>query len=195
MPELSPETLLNGYAEGIFPMADAAGKIDWYEADPRAILDVETFHLPHEVRRDLKKNRFHIRFDTAFEPVMRHCAARPETWISEEMIRVYTALHQLGHAHSVEAWRSDRLVGGLYGVCIGGAFFGESMFYRAPGASKAALARLCEHLRARRFALHDVQQMTPTLALFGARLIPKAEYHQRLAEAITMEKSFVADEK
>ena len=124
---------------------------------------------------------------------MRHCAARPETWISEEMIRVYTALHQLGHAHSVEAWRSDRLVGGLYGVCIGGAFFGESMYYRVPGASKAALARLCEQLREQRFALHDVQQMTPTLALFGARLIAKAEYHRRLAEAIRQPRSFLPE--
>lgn len=173
-------------------MANTAGKIEWYEADPRAILDIEKFRVPHEVRRLLKQGRFHFRFDTAFEHVMRQCARRKMTWISADMIHVYTELHQLGHAHSVETWQDDRLVGGLYGVCLGGAFLGESMFYRVPGASKAALARLCEHLRERRFVLHDIQQMTPTLALFGARLIPKAEYLARLAEAIHLKRNFLS---
>jgi leucyl/phenylalanyl-tRNA--protein transferase len=192
MSDLSPDILLDGYANGVFPMANEAGRIDWYEANPRAILEVESFRIPHEVRRLLKQNRFEIRFDTAFEQVIRRCARRRETWISEEIIRAYVELHHAGHAHSVEAWQAEHLAGGLYGVCIGGAFFGESMFYRTPGASKAALATLCLHLRQQRFALHDVQQMSPTLALFGARLIPKAEYLARLATAIRQRRNFLS---
>lgn len=191
MSELTPELLLRGYAAGVFPMAGPTGEIEWYEADPRAILDIESYRVPHEVRRWLRQCRFQFRFDTAFEQVMRQCARRRMTWIVEEMVRAYVELHRLGHAHSVEAWQGDCLVGGLYGICLGGAFFGESMFYRVPGASKAALARLCEHLRERRFVLHDIQQLTPTLVLFGARLIPKAEYLSRLEMAIRQTRSFL----
>lgn len=187
---LSTETLLNGYANGIFPMAGVDGKIEWYEAEPRAVLDIEGYHIPHEVRRHMRRRRFEIRFDTAFDQVIRCCAQRDETWISEEIIRAYTELHRAGYAHSVEAWQETRLVGGLYGVQLGGAFFGESMFFHAPGASKTALATLCERLREQRFVLHDVQQMTPTLALFGANLISKQEYLARLAIAIRLPRRF-----
>lgn len=190
---LSAEKILDGYANGIFPMANEAGQIEWYEADPRAILEVEQFRIPHEVRRHLRQRRFEIRFDTAFEQVMRKCAGREETWISEEIISAYAELHRLGHAHSVEAWQHGRLAGGVYGVCIGGAFFGESMFFEKAGASKVALASLCEHLRNRDFALHDIQQMTPTLALFGAKLISKQEYLLRLVPAIRQPRSFYSD--
>ncbi len=171
-------------------MADGDGKIEWYEAEPRAVLDIDNFHIPHEVHRHVRQGRFDIRFDTAFDQVIGCCAERPETWISEEIIRAYTELHRAGYAHSVEAWRETRLVGGLYGVQLGGAFFGESMFFRAPGASKVALATLCERLRRQRFVLHDVQQMTPTLALFGAKLISKQDYLSRLAIAIRLPRSF-----
>jgi len=192
MAVLSTEMLLDGYANGIFPMAGVDGKIEWFEADPRAILEVNHFRIPHEVRRLLRQRRFEIRFDTVFEQVMRQCANRPETWISEEIIAAYTRLHEQGHAHSVETWEQDLLVGGVYGVCLGGAFFGESMFYLTPGASKAALATLCEHLRQREFVLHDIQQMTPTLALFGAKLVSKQEYLMRLATAIRQPRSFLS---
>jgi len=190
MSVLSTETLLNGYANGIFPMASVDGKIEWYEAEPRAVLEIDRYHIPHEVRRQLRQGRFEIRFDTAFVQVVRCCAQRAETWISEEIIRAYTELHRAGYAHSVEAWQETRLVGGLYGVQLGGAFFGESMFFHGPGASKAALATLCERLQRQRFVLHDVQQMTPTLALFGAKLISKQEYLARLAIAIRLPRRF-----
>jgi leucyl/phenylalanyl-tRNA--protein transferase len=192
---LSTEKLLDGYANGIFPMANEAGTIEWYEADPRAVVEVDQFRIPHEVRRHLRQRRFEIRFDTAFEQVMRQCADRRETWISEEIISAYTELHRRGHAHSVEAWQQGRLAGGVYGVCLGAAFFGESMFFQVPGASKVALASLCEHLRNQRFALHDIQQMTPTLALFGAKLISKQEYLMRLSAAIRQPRSFYSRSK
>ena len=188
MSALSTETLLHGYANGIFPMADVAGKIEWYEAEPRAVLDIDHYHIPHEVRRLVWQGRFEIRFDTAFERVIRCCAQRDETWISEEIIHAYTKLHRAGYAHSVEAWQGMRLAGGLYGVQLGAAFFGESMFFRVPGASKTALATLCERLQQQHFTLHDVQQMTPTLALFGAKLISKQEYLARFTNAIRLPK-------
>jgi leucyl/phenylalanyl-tRNA--protein transferase len=188
--DLSPDTLLSGYAKGIFPMADADGAINWYDADPRAILEVNGYRIPHDVRRRWRRVQFDIRFDTAFEEVMRHCANRQNTWISEEIIAAYSELHRHGHAHSVEAWQENRLVGGLYGVHLGGAFFGESMFYRVPGASKVALASLCEHLQRQRFLLHDIQQLTPTLALFGAQLIPKEDYLKLLKRAIRRRRRF-----
>jgi len=171
-------------------MADAGGEINWFDADPRAILDVNDYRIPRDVRRRLRQDQFDIRFDTAFEEVMRHCANRPDTWISEEIIGAYTELHRHGYAHSVEAWQENRLVGGLYGIRLGGAFFGESMFYRVPGASKVALASLCEHLQRQRFLLHDIQQLTPTLALFGARLISKEDYLKLLKRAINQRRRF-----
>jgi len=191
MPALTPDILLRGYAEGIFPMANDEGIVEWFEANPRAILDVEAFRIPHEVRRAIRQQTFEIRFDTAFERVIRACAGRQDTWISQEIIAAYTQLHEAGHAHSVEAWHRDRLVGGLYGANLGAAFFGESMFYHTPGASKVALAHLCRHLRAQRFLLHDIQQLTPTLELFGAHLIPKSEYLTRLRGAILEFRSFM----
>jgi len=190
MSDLSPDALLSGYAKGVFPMADADGEINWYDADPRAILDMNDYRIPRDVRRRLRQDQFDIRFDTAFEEVMRHCAKRPDTWISEEIIGAYTDLHRHGYAHSVEAWQENRLVGGLYGVHLGGGFFGESMFYRVPGASKVALASLCEHLQRQRFLLHDIQQLTPTLALFGARLISKEDYLKLLKRAISQRRRF-----
>lgn len=171
-------------------MADDDGEISWYEADPRTILDVQEFHLPRDLRRILNRRCFEIHFDRSFEQVMRACAQREYTWISEDIIQSYFNLHRLGFAHSVEAWQNGKLVGGLYGVALHGAFFGESMFFRVTHASKVALAHLAEHLKRRGYMLHDAQMMTSTLRLFGAIEIPREEYLQRLQQALRKKVSF-----
>src|SRR5471032_1281302 len=135
---IDPEVLLQGYRLGVFPMALEDGEIEWFSPDPRAILPLQDFHVPHTLERIVRKNIFEIRVNVSFVEVMRECAQRPETWINDEIIESYTRLHELGHAHSVEAWSVNDLVGGLYGVAIGGAFFGESMFHRATSAQSAS---------------------------------------------------------
>ena len=178
---ISAELLLEAYRNAVFPMASPDGKIAWFSPDPRAIIPLDDgFHVPHGLRRTLRKGRFEIRVDTAFETVMRQCAARDETWIDEQIIVSYVNLHRLGHAHSVEAWLDGRLAGGLYGVALGGAFFGESMFHEVTDASKVALHALVMRLRARGFELLDTQWLTPHLETFGALEIPRAEYRERL---------------
>ncbi len=187
---LSPDVLLSAYSQGIFPMAheDEGGVVYWYDPDPRAILPLDEFHLPRSLVRTLKKNPFEIRVDTAFTAVMYACAAptpdREQTWISEELIAAYTHLHQLGFAHSVEAWSGSKLVGGLYGVTLRGLFAGESMFSRQTNASKIALVYLVRRLRQRGFQLLDVQFMTEHLRQFGAVEIPRTEYKRRLVQAM-----------
>ena len=183
---LDPNLLLRAYAAGIFPMADHRGHIDWYAPDPRAVIEHANFRSTRSLLAVIRQGRYEVRFDTSFAAVMRACADRPETWINEEFIRAYTTLHHAGFAHSVEAWQADQLVGGLYGVSLGGAFFGESMFSRARDASKVCLAALIERLVERGFVLHDVQFMTPHLASLGASLIRRAEYERRLAEAVQL---------
>lgn len=191
--ELTPQLLLSAYAQGIFPMAQDDG-IAWYQPDPRAILPLDRFHVPRSLRRIIKQQLFQITTDRAFEAVMRFCAApakgREETWISEELIAAYTRLHRLGFAHSVETWQNVRLVGGLYGVTIGGFFAGESMFSRQRDASKVALVFLMQRLRARRFQLLDVQFMTEHLRRFGAIEISNEEYQQRLQSALRIHTRF-----
>jgi leucyl/phenylalanyl-tRNA---protein transferase len=183
--EISPELVLQAYRLGIFPMADQDGTLYWYSPDPRCVLDLDRFHLPRSLRQVIRRGLFEIRFDAAFEEVMRACADREEgTWISEDIIRVYVDLHRRGFAHSVESWRDGRLAGGLYGLAIGGAFFGESMFYRESNASKAALAALVERLRERGFTLLDIQWSTPHLEHYGADEIPRGEYLARLDRAL-----------
>jgi len=186
---LAPHLLLNAYSQGIFPMAVAPdGEIAWFSPDPRAVIPLDhRFHIPHGLRRVLKKGRFTITFDRDFETVMRECAARREgTWISEEIIQSYCLLHRLGFAHSVETRLHDKLVGGLYGVHIGGAFFGESMFHRVTDASKVALVSLVERLRHQKFVLLDTQWQTSHLAQFGTEEIPRREYLRRLRPAISL---------
>jgi len=178
------ELLLHAYRHAVFPMAMEDGEIAWFSPDPRAIIPLDTFHVPHGLKRTLKKNRFEIRIDTAFEEVMRSCAQRDETWINDEIIASYVNLHRLGHAHSVEAWLDGELAGGLYGVSIGGAFFGESMFHEVTDASKVALHALVERLRARKFTLLDTQWLTPHLVTFGATEIPRLEYQRRLEGSV-----------
>ena len=178
---ISAELLLEAYRNAVFPMASPDGKIAWFSPDPRAIIPLDDgLHVPHGLRRTLRKGRFEIRVYTAFETVMRQCAARDETWIDEQIIVSYVNLHRLGHAHSVEAWLDGRLAGGLYGVALGGAFFGESMFHEVTDASKVALHALVTRLRARGFELLDTQWLTPHLETFGALEIPRAEYRERL---------------
>jgi leucyl/phenylalanyl-tRNA--protein transferase len=184
---LDPGTLLTAYSQGIFPMADADGSIRWYSADPRGIFPLDAFHVPGTLRQLIKQGRFEIRVNHDFEATMRGCMQQRagETWISEKLIRAYTQLHELGFAHSVEAWRNGTLAGGLYGVSLGGAFFGESMFHRERDASKVALVHLVERLREREFELLDTQASTPHLARFGCVEIPAGEYLDRLRKAIT----------
>lgn len=168
-------------------MGDVDGEVSWYEADPRGILPLHKFHIPHDLKRLLRQRRFQVTLDQAFNEVVYHCAHRGElTWITEEIIHAYTSLHELGYAHSVESWYEGELVGGLYGVAIGGAFFGESMFHKKTDASKVALAHLAQWLRAANFALCDVQMVTDVLRRFGAIHVSKAEYHKLLRRAVAL---------
>lgn len=190
---IPPALLLHGYRSGVFPMAMEDGEIGWFSPDPRGILPLEAggFHVPHGLRRTLNKNHFELRINTAFEAVMRACAERMETWISEEIITSYRTLFEGGCAHSVESWREGRLVGGLYGVAIRGAFFGESMFHVETDASKVALAHLVARLRVRGYQLLDVQWTTPHLKTLGAIDIPREDYLEQLAAALKIPCGFV----
>jgi leucyl/phenylalanyl-tRNA--protein transferase len=191
---LDLDLLLSAYATGWFPMAVAPGVIRWYSPNPRGIIPLDTFHVPKRLARIVRSGAFEIRIDTAFDAVMRACAERREpegTWIDDEILESYCALHDAGHAHSVEAWQGERLVGGLYGVALGGAFFGESMFHRVADASKVALAALVERLRARGFVLLDTQWVTGHLAQFGACEIPRRRYLTLLKQALAVDASFV----
>lgn len=184
---LDPELLLRAYALGWFPMGTGRrSRIEWFSPDPRGILPLETFHAPSRLKRVVRQARFEVRFDTAFEAVMRACADREETWITEDIIGSYVTLHRLGFAHSVETWQDEVLVGGLYGVALGGAFFGESMFHTVTDASKVALVALVERLKARGFTLLDTQWVTPHLAQFGGTEIRRSEYLERLAAALPL---------
>jgi leucyl/phenylalanyl-tRNA---protein transferase len=184
---LDPIMTINAYAKGIFPMADHSGRISWYAPDPRAVLEHENLHVSRSLRATIRKAIYEVRMDTAFEAVMRCCADREETWINEEFIHTYTQLHNAGFAHSVEAWKDGKLVGGLYGVALGGAFMGESMFSSATDASKVCLVALVTHLRARGFMLHDTQFWTPHLASLGVTEISRRTYERRLSEALRLE--------
>ncbi len=189
---IDPALLVRAYREGIFPMAMEDGQIGWFSPDPRGVLPLDGFTVPARLARVIRQQRFDIAIDRGFERVMRACAERREegTWISDEIVESYVALHRLGLAHSVETWQGDDLVGGLYGVHLGGAFFGESMFHRVTDASKVALAALVERLQARGFQLLDIQWVTPHLEQFGAIEIPRKEYLRRLKRALERECRF-----
>jgi leucyl/phenylalanyl-tRNA--protein transferase len=187
---IDPEVLLQGYRLGVFPMAMEDDEIGWFSPDPRAILPLKEFHIPHTLERIARRKAFDIRIDVSFVEVMHQCAGRDETWINAEIIESYTRLHQLGHAHSVEAWRNGELAGGLYGVSIGGAFFGESMFHHVRDASKIALLALVERLCERKFVLLDTQWSTPHLRQFGAVEIPRAQYLHLLTSAVNLPRTF-----
>ena len=186
MSGLDPRLLLRGYAAGIFPMADSrdADDIFWVEPRNRAIIPLDRFHLSHSLLRTLRRDRFTVTRDQAFGEVIHACATREETWINDEIERATLGLHAAGHAHSIECWRGPELVGGLYGVRLGRAFFGESMFSRATDASKVALAWLVARLRVGHFTLLDCQFMTPHLASLGAVSVARDAYVELLSAAL-----------
>jgi leucyl/phenylalanyl-tRNA--protein transferase len=194
---IPPELLLAAYATGWFPMAVDTGDIRWFSPDPRGVIPLDGFHVPARLARVVRSGRFRIEIDRAFDDVIRACAASPRgdldggTWIDPTILASYRALHRLGRAHSIEAWVGDELVGGLYGVSLGGAFFGESMFHRVTDASKVALVALVEHMRLRGFVLLDVQWVTAHLQQFGAVEVPRREYLRLLKRAAALPRTFV----
>jgi len=190
--KLTPELLLKAYAAGVFPMAESRGDPDVFWVDPewRGILPLDGFHVPRRLRRRVRAAEFEVRADTAFAEVMRACAEptadRPDTWISDEILGAYAQLFRLGFAHSVECWRDGRLAGGLYGVSLGGVFFGESMFTRETDASKVALVHLVARLIKGGYALLDTQFITDHLTQFGAVEIRREDYQRRLVAALDL---------
>ena len=189
-PAITPDILLRAYSIGLFPMAESADdpEIFWVEPEMRGVIPLDGFHVSKSLAKTIRKSSFEIRFDTAFEDVMGMCAQsapdRPSTWINATIRKLYSELHQMGHAHSVEAWEGDTLVGGLYGVSLGAAFFGESMFSRRTDASKICLVHLVERLRGNGFQLLDTQFTTDHLKTFGAVDIPKDDYLILLRAAV-----------
>ena len=199
MLRITPDLLLRAYALGVFPMAESRHDKELYWIDPkqRGVLPLDRFHVPHSVRKAARRRKFEIRVDTAFGEVMEGCAEsgprRPDSWINDEILRLYTALHEAGHAHSVEAWQDNRLVGGLYGVTLGAAFFGESMFSRESDASKVALLHLVARLKCGGFELLDTQFVTKHLARFGVIEIPRQRYQEMLQRAISKQAEFYCE--
>lgn len=187
---LDPLQLLSAYCEGAFPMGQEDGTLSWFRPPHRGILPIQDFHVPRRFEQYLRHHPFEVRWNTAFGDVMRGCASREDTWINDVILDSYQALFELGFAHSAEVWRGGRLVGGVYGVAIGGAFFGESMFSRETQASKVALTHLQWRLRDRGFILHDTQWTTTHLAMFGGHEIPCADYLRTLDRAIRLSVRF-----
>ena len=183
---ISTKALLGAYGAGFFPMS-VGGELKWYSPDQRGIVPLDTFRVPRRLHRVLKRGAFEISINRAFQQVVTACGSRPDpvgNWIDDEIIASYAALHEAGHAHSVETWHDETLVGGLYGVAIRGAFFGESMFHTMSDASKVALVELVERLRTCGYTLLDIQWLTPHLAQFGAVEIPRGQYLEMLADAM-----------
>ena len=194
--KMTPELVLRAYSAGVFPMAERADdpEVFWVDPEQRGVLPLDAFHVPKRLARTYRRQPFRITANTAFEQVMAACAeprpTQPETWINESIHEVYCALHRRGHAHSVECWEEDTLVGGLYGVAINAAFFGESMFSRRTDASKIALIYLVNRLKERNFHLLDTQFVTEHLRQFGAIEISRTTYHRQLAYAMSQPASF-----
>jgi len=189
---IDPDFLLSAYASGYFPMAESRqGDIQWHFPDTRAIIPIDGLKITRSLHQTIKKKNFQIRINTAFEEVMHQYAKRDDTWISDEIIQSYVQLHKLGFAHSVEAWKDNFLAGGLYGVALGAAFFGESMFSRVRDASKVALVYLVDKLRAGKFELLDTQFNTPHLTRLGAIEIPRENYLHLLKKAVVKQRSFL----
>lgn len=190
--DLSVPRLLLAYRSGIFPWT--VDPITWWSPDPRAIFELERFHVPHSLARVLRKDLFRVTIDTAFRRIIEMCAApirgRRDTWISPEFIEAYTRLHEEGYAHSLECWQGNELAGGIYGMAIGGLFAGESMFHRVSNASKVALFHLIQHLRNRGFVLFDIQMLTPVTQRLGGVMISREDYLARLSCAIELAASF-----
>lgn len=194
--QLTPDLLLRAYAIGIFPMAESRidPELHWIDPDLRGVLPLDRLHVPRKLRAKIRRGIFEVRCNTAFQEVIRGCAEpaenRPDTWINPVIEQLYNELYEMGFAHSVECWQDDRLVGGLYGVSLGAAFFGESMFSRATDASKVALVQLVLRLRKGGFQLLDTQFTTPHLTRFGAREIPREDYRRLLTRAVSSQAEF-----
>lgn len=188
---MTMEILEACYRAGAFPMADSYGRIEFYRSDPRSVLELEDLHVSRSLARVIRKGTYEVRVDEDFGGVISACADREETWINAEIIDAYVHLHRAGKAHSVEAYNGGNLVGGLYGVTLGGAFMGESMFTRMRDASKVCFVSLVERLRQRDFLLLDCQIQNPHLASLGAREIPETEYLRHLHQALSLERSFL----
>ena len=190
--DLTVERLLAAYRRGVFPWT--VNPITWWSPDPRGIIELDEFHISASLAKFIRKRPYEITIDCAFREVMQACAApgpkRGQTWISGEIIEAYSQMHRQGHAHSVECWRNGELIGGIYGVSVGGLFAGESMFHLADNASKVALWHLIEHLRSRHFSLFDIQMVTAATQPLGAKAIPRREYLKRLAVAVAQDCSF-----
>ena len=185
-------TLLAAYRVGFFPMGDPCGGVEWYSPDPRGVLPLDRFHASRRLLRTIRCGTFDVTVDRAFAEIIAACASRSDkdAWINQEIIESYTVLHRAGYAHSVEAWRGGTLAGGLYGVSLRGAFFGESMFHRSTDASKVALSALVERLRARGYQLLDIQWVTPHLARSGAIEISRRDYLRRLEQSLKVDCTF-----
>jgi leucyl/phenylalanyl-tRNA---protein transferase len=192
--DLTPELLLYGYRQGIFPMAEGRDdpEVFWVDPEQRGILPIGGFHISRSLQRRMRTGGFRTTADHSFVAVMQGCAERAETWISPDIIRVYAQLHDRGQAHSVEVWSGDHLVGGVYGVALGAAFFGESMFSRVRDASKVALACLMDQLQATGYRLHDTQFLTPHLASLGGVEISRADFRRQLQAALAAQARFTA---
>ena len=196
--DLTPDMLLRAYAIGVFPMAEDRDDPDLFWIDPRirGVIPLDGFHVPKRLAKTLRSNRYRVTSDRDFEGVMDGCAEasdrRPRTWINDKILTLYTALHRMDHAHSVEVWDGDRLIGGLYGVTLGSAYFGESMFSRERDASKIALCHLVARLTFAGFRLLDTQFVTKHLERFGAKEVPRSDYRTLLSEALNYDAGFFA---
>lgn len=199
MTSLTPEILLRAYAVGLFPMAEHRDDptLYWIDPEKRGVLPLDDFHIPRRLRRTVRRNEFEVRCNTAFTDVIRACAApaegRDESWINDEIVSLYTTLNEMGRAHSVEAWQDGKLVGGLYGVALGAAFFGESMFSTVRDASKVALVHLVARMKKGDFELLDTQFVTDHLAQFGVVEMPRSGFRQLLASALDRSASFPSE--
>jgi len=197
MPDLTPDMLLKAYAVGVFPMAEDRNDPELFWVDPRmrGIILLDEFHVPRRLRRTIRQGAFTVTFDMEFEAVIESCAEatgnRPRTWINDRIIELYSTLYRMGHAHSVECWRDGQLAGGLYGVSLGGIFFGESMFSRDTDASKVALVYLAASLKLGAYHFIDTQFITKHLVRFGAKEIPRSEYRILLSDALATRAAFV----
>ena len=195
MDSITAEMALSGYLQGVFPMAEADGNIYWYEPDPRAIIPIDTYKPSKSLRPVINRHFFEIRLNSDFEGVIRNCSKPRDdedgVWISEDIIKVYTQLHKMGFAHSIESWKDGKLVGGLYGVALGKVFFGESMFHILPNASKVAFHHLILRLREKEFGLLDTQFINDNVARFGAIEIAKEDFWDILEENISLEQKFI----
>ncbi len=184
-------SIIQGYAHGHFLMANESGKLSWYSSPHHALIPLDQrFRYPKSLQRVLNQNRFRVTINQDFRAVSEGCAARDSTWISSELLEIYQLLHQAGWAHSFETWQGDQLAGGILGIAMGGAFIGESMFYRIPEGSKVAMVKLVEHLRTQGFSLFDAQLQNPHLERFGAYLVPETVYLQLLQTALKVDTQF-----